>query len=113
MPHNRSHTGGIILKTKIQDVTSLLGPRELAVKTRDQLIRNTDKTEAKNANDESVKTPAYLVPNLVYKIDPATQQTPGVKVTRKEQKMANAGSLEYTFQVELFIKSDTDLAAFQ
>ena len=27
--------------------------------------------------------------------------------------MANAGSLGYTFQIELFIKSGTDLAAFQ
>ena len=70
-------------------------------------------TEAKNADDELVKTPAYLVPNPVYKIDLPMQQTPGVKVTHEEQKMANAGSLEYTFQVELFIKSGTDLAAFQ
>ena len=60
-----------------------------------------------------VKTPAYLVPNPVYKIDQSTQQTPGVKVTREEQKMANARSLEYMFQVELFIKSGTDLAVFQ
>ena len=99
-----------ILKIKVQDITSLLGPRELAIKARDLLICEADISEAKTGN----KQHAFQIPNPVYDIDPSTQQNPGVPVTPEEQKLADKGYFEYTFRVELYLKKGTnELALFQ
>ena len=61
-----------------------------------------------------LKNLAFMIPNPVYDINPSTQQNLGVPVTKEEQKLADSSELEYTFQVELYIKNgNTDLAVFQ
>ena len=99
-----------ILRVKVQDVHSPLGPRELAVRARDLLIRQADG----NAKDAGKKRKTFAFPNPVYDIDPSIQQSPGVPVTPEEQKLASAGQLKYMLQVEFFLKKDTnELALFQ
>lgn len=97
-----------ILKVKIQDVESPSGPRELAKKARDLLIKEADQQPTQRPHK-----PAFIIPNPVFEIDPTTQQSPGVRVTPEEQKLANSGVLEYTFQVELNLQNVTDLVVFQ
>ena len=56
----------------------------------------------------------YLTRNLALKEAPTVQQTPGVSVSKEEQRIANDNVLEYTFQIELRLKSsDTILGKFQ
>ena len=70
--------------------------------------------EDKPWDADLTKKPAFLVPNPANEIDLTTQQNPGVPVTPEEQKLADSGVLEYTFQVELHIRNGTnDLTAFQ
>ena len=95
-----------MLSKKFQNVASPIGPRELAKMTRDSLIQQADRQTQST-------TTAFLIPNPVFEIDPTTQQSPGVKVTPEEQKLADSGALEYTFQVELTLKNATELATFQ
>ena len=91
-------------------MASLLASKELARKARDLLIQMKDGPE----EAALLKKPAFLIPKPVYDIDPSTQQNPGVPVTKEEQKLADSGELEYTFQVELHIKNgNTNLAVYQ
>ena len=56
----------------------------------------------------------FSVPNPIYDIDSSTLQNPGISVTPEEQKLADEGELEYTFQVELHTKPGvSDLTIFQ
>ena len=94
-----------MLKVKIQKV-ALSDPRMLAKEARDTLVRSLEPNPPKH------KPISYLVPNPAYTIDPSTQQSPGVPVTPEEQRLADSGYMEYTFQVEINIKnnkSDIDL----
>ena len=93
-----------MLGNKFQNIESPVGPREFAKLARDSLIKQVDLKSV---------TSAFLIPNLVFEIDPTTQQSPGVQVTPEEQHLADSGALEYTFQVELSLKNATDLATFQ
>ena len=96
-----------MLNKKIQNVASPLGPRDLAKRARDILIAESATTDAQT------RTSAFLIPNPVFELDPTTQQSPGVKVTPTEQRMANSGVLEYTFQVELSLKNVSEHTVFQ
>ena len=78
---------------------SPLAPKELALKARDFLIQMAEEPE----DADLTRKPVFLIPNPVYEIDPSTQQNPGVPVTPEEQKLADSGVLEHTFQVELNI----------
>ena len=99
-----------ILKNKVQDASSPLGPRDLAIKVRDALRDLSNLSQSKR----SVVRALYLIPNPVYDIDPLTQQTPGVRVTTDEQKLTDTGDLVYTFQLEFTIKnSSSESATFQ
>ena len=97
-----------MLNTKVQDTVSPLGPQDLARKARDLLVR-----EAEEASPQKNKGTEYLIPNPVFDIDATTQQTPGVRVTPEEQSLADAGVLEYTFQVELNLRNLPELTVFQ
>ena len=96
-----------ILNITIQYVVSPMGPRELAKKARDILTREADKPAASQS-----KTANFMIPNPIFKIDPTTQQTPGVTVTPEEQNLANSEVLEYTFQIDLNVKNTTEILAF-
>ena len=95
-----------MLNKKIQDVVSPMGPRDLAKKARNILIREIERKQPDNNK-------TYMIPNPILEIDPTTQQTPGVPVTRTEQNLADAGALEYTMQIELNVKNGNELAVFQ
>lgn len=96
------------LQVKIQDAASPMGPQDLARRARDLLVH-----QMKKPAESRRKDPSYLIPNPVFEIDTTTQQTPGVRVTAEEQSLADAGVLEYTFQVELNLKQQPELTAFQ
>ena len=56
----------------------------------------------------------HLTRNVALEIDTTVVQAPGLKVTEEEQTLANAGLLEYTFQVDLKCKNNsTELSLFQ
>ena len=95
-----------MLGVKIQDVANPLGPRELAKQARDMLVQKTDQDGA------TQRTSAFLIPNPVFELDPTTQQSPGVRVTPEEQRLADAGALEYTFQIELNLKNVSEITVF-
>ena len=95
-----------MLNRKIQDVVSPMGPRDLAKKTRDILIKEAGEKQLSQNR-------SYSIPNPIFEIDPTTQQTPGVPVSRTEKNLANAGVLEYTLQTELSVKNGNELAVFQ
>ena len=97
-----------LINKKIQDMNSTLAPNTLAKKARDILVQWLESKPAAKPCQKSI-----LVPNPAYQII-FTQQNPGVSVTPEEQKLADSGDLEYTFQVELNIKNGkTDLTLFQ
>ena len=83
-----------------------MGPRDLAKKARNILISEIERKQPDNNK-------TYMNPNRILEIDPTTQQTPGVPVTRTEQNLADAGALEYTMQIELNVKNGNELAVFQ
>ena len=57
---------------------------------------------------------SVLARNIALDMDATIVQAPGLKVTEEEQTLANAGLLEYTFQVEFKLKNNvTEIGMFQ
>ena len=75
-----------------------MGPRERARQARDTL-KNAE-TRPQSGGPLS-GTHHHLTRNVALEVNTTVVQSPGVRVTADEQKMANDGLLEYTLQVEL------------
>ena len=86
-----------------------LGPREQARRARDALVK-----EKQRAITKPGKEFRMLTRNIALDMDATVVQAPGLRVTEEEQSLANAGLLEFSFQVEFKLKPNvSEIAMFQ
>ena len=101
------------LGNRVQEPGVSLGPKEQARRARAAISLDGQKNIG-SRKDTSKGMTNVLTRNIALSMDSTVVQSPGLRVTEEEQTLANAGLLEYTFQVEFKLKTKvTEIGMFQ